>query len=427
MIRSAAAIVALMVCGVTTAATINVPGDYATIQQAISASFDGDEILVAPGTYNENLDFNSRGITLRSSGGPSVTSIVGQTTDYVMRVESLAGPGAIEGFDIGSTKATGAMVFCDDSTLSVVNCTILEELEGLYVSGGSTLEIRDSQISCTAGECIYVHKSVLTLSDSSLTSAGELVLHNWDSQATISGCSFENSTCASVLSFFTGTIPSGLILSDSVFRGNTTTAGMLITRNPFSISGCTFESNVSNGDSILNIEGSVGDSLMSGCTFAGNSSANAAVEISSDPIQISDTTFCENTPVDIVGPWVNGGGNEFPDDCDDVEGACCVDDVCYEVELLFCESAGGEWLGFNVVCEADTCADPPQFGACCVNGEAVSLYDYDCDRILGLFMGEGTNPDDVTCPPHCQGDANGDGEVDTNDILLVISNWGPCP
>lgn len=57
----------------------------------------------------------------------------------------------------------------------------------------------------------------------------------------------------------------------------------------------------------------------------------------------------------------------------------------------------------------------------------MSLYDYDCDRILGLFMGEGTNPDDVTCPPHCQGDANGDGEVDTNDILLMISAWGPCP
>ncbi|MAG24343.1 hypothetical protein CMI47_02080 [Candidatus Pacearchaeota archaeon] len=26
----------------------------------------------------------------------------------------------------------------------------------------------------------------------------------------------------------------------------------------------------------------------------------------------------------------------------------------------------------------------------------------------------------------CEGDINGDGNVDTTDLLLVISNWGPC-
>ena len=47
-------------------ATISVPGDYATIQEAINASVDGDSIAVAAGTYNENINFNGKNITLGS-------------------------------------------------------------------------------------------------------------------------------------------------------------------------------------------------------------------------------------------------------------------------------------------------------------------------------------------------------------------------
>ena len=57
-----------LVCG--QAATINVPGDFATIQAAIDSSVDGDEVVIQPGTYtgtgNRNLDFGGRLITVRS-------------------------------------------------------------------------------------------------------------------------------------------------------------------------------------------------------------------------------------------------------------------------------------------------------------------------------------------------------------------------
>jgi len=38
-----------------TAATINVPEDYSTIQEGINASVEGDTVLVAQGNYVENL------------------------------------------------------------------------------------------------------------------------------------------------------------------------------------------------------------------------------------------------------------------------------------------------------------------------------------------------------------------------------------
>jgi sugar lactone lactonase YvrE len=46
--------------------TLKVPSDYSSIQLAINSSTDGDIVLVAPGTYSENIDFKGKNIIVTS-------------------------------------------------------------------------------------------------------------------------------------------------------------------------------------------------------------------------------------------------------------------------------------------------------------------------------------------------------------------------
>ncbi|MEA3296824.1 MAG: hypothetical protein U9R56_03050 [candidate division Zixibacteria bacterium] len=56
--------------------TFRVPSDYPTIQSAIDASSDGDTVLVAPGTYEEEVNFLGKSIKLLSEEGAEATTIL---------------------------------------------------------------------------------------------------------------------------------------------------------------------------------------------------------------------------------------------------------------------------------------------------------------------------------------------------------------
>jgi len=70
--------------GPSFSATIAVPAQQPTIQAAIDAASNGDTITVAQGTYQENLDFNGKAITLVSTNGAASTIIDGGSTNYVI-------------------------------------------------------------------------------------------------------------------------------------------------------------------------------------------------------------------------------------------------------------------------------------------------------------------------------------------------------
>jgi parallel beta-helix repeat protein len=94
-------LIGLLAAPVSAKKTVNVPGDAATIQAGINLASNGDTVLVAPGTYVENIDFIGKAITVTSSGGAAVTTIDGGQKGVVVNFANNESRGAvINGFTI---------------------------------------------------------------------------------------------------------------------------------------------------------------------------------------------------------------------------------------------------------------------------------------------------------------------------------------
>ena len=119
--------VSLAVAFVTTARAdiINVPGDFPTIQAAIDAAVDGDEVEVHPGTYFETINFLGKAIRVYSTDGPDVTIIDAQQAGTVVTCDSAEGPDSVlEGFTItGGNAGLGGGMRIINSSPTVTNCT----------------------------------------------------------------------------------------------------------------------------------------------------------------------------------------------------------------------------------------------------------------------------------------------------------------
>lgn len=87
--------------------TRNVPADFPTIQQAVTAAVNGDTVLVAPGTYAEAVNLGGKRIRLRSSGGPHVTTIDATSLAPVVTIGSGATRDTlVEGFTLTGGRDT---------------------------------------------------------------------------------------------------------------------------------------------------------------------------------------------------------------------------------------------------------------------------------------------------------------------------------
>ncbi|MBU1318219.1 MAG: right-handed parallel beta-helix repeat-containing protein [candidate division Zixibacteria bacterium] len=110
---------------ISLAATIHVPDDQPTIQSAIDVVVEGDTILVSPGSYTKNINFNGQNILLLSTAGRDSTIIEPKepNEDIVRFVNGEDSIAIIDGFTIrGTIDAHG--IYCDGSSPTIRNCDI---------------------------------------------------------------------------------------------------------------------------------------------------------------------------------------------------------------------------------------------------------------------------------------------------------------
>ncbi len=143
-------VAASLVLGTAAAQTLNVPGTYPTIQSAIGAALPGATILVAPGTYSGGINFLGKAVTVQSSGGASVTTILGAPGQRVVQfVSGEAATTVLNGFRIAGG---GGGVTCQNSSPTIMNCTITGNFASSASGGG--LECRAStNASPTVSHC----------------------------------------------------------------------------------------------------------------------------------------------------------------------------------------------------------------------------------------------------------------------------------
>lgn len=413
--------ISLLISGACMGAIINVPGDYPTIQGAVDAAVDGDEVRVAPGTYssgvNNVVDMLGKAISLRSTNGPAVTFIDGENTRSGRRGIICQGGETeqtiIEGFSITNCFASwydwdgdkevdyweffgGGMWNRNGSSPTVINCRFTYN----YAEYGGGI--------CNFDEAYSANEPTLIDCYFEGNTAGAGVgggIYNNSSSPPMTGCSFIDNSAdygGGVLNAY----DSNPLMTDCTFTGNSATAdagGVYNDSSMPTLVNCSFTGNTAgdDGGAVFNADPSSSQNIpvFQDCTFTGNTAIDeggAMHNFSVSPVisnatfrsngagagggiyswnssspRLSFSEFCGNTPTHIEGAWTDDGDNEFIDDCETCDG----------------DIDGSGHVGV--------------------------------DDMLVIIAAWASDDDEA--------DLNEDGIVGVDDLLVVIGGWGNCP
>ncbi len=446
---------------------IHVPADYPTIQAAIAAATDGDEIIVAPGTYNETIDFLGKAITLRSFNGPEVTTIDATgLNDSVVRCMSGEGPETVlEGFTI--TGGTGRH--------SPVPPTVL--------GGGGMFNLGSSP---TVTDCIFVGNTAV---DGEHSARGGGMYNLNGSSPTVTGCLFTRNTATATGGMYNIEGSSPLVIDcDFIENSATGQAGMTNGFNNPTIVGCRFIRNTATQSNL--VAGGIlmfqADAVVANCIFVDNSagagsgimsvqsttmiincifSGNHAQSVGGAIANVDGTTEMANCTITNNsggGLFHNGDGQLVADNCifrgnepSQVFGKIDVNYSCIEggfpgkgnidADPLFVDPDGPDddpetWEDNDYRLQADSpCIDaadssavPPDIETD-LDGNPRFVDDPDTDDTGAgncPFVDMGAFEYQEGVAGCCPADFDGDGGVGASDLAQLLGSWGPyepCP
>jgi len=316
-------VVLLAISGFAPAATRLVPDDYDTIQAAIDAAVDGDEVVVADGIYvgddNRDLLIN-RDIIIRSENGPDRCIIDCNGT----KSEHHWGFGnnkncTIAGFTIinGYTEE-GSAIRCGSGSPTVINCVLsdnfAERRGGAVYCHNTNLTAINCTITGNSAECgggIYSEYSNLnikncTIKDNLATGDREFLggggIHCANSSVTIINSHIEQNSASSGGGIYCCSY-SSLIVNNCTIGGNLAKAEGSWGKDSSHGGGicCRENSNlVIIGSTISDNIAKVGDGAGGGIYFYGSDSK----------LTIDNTIITGNT---VKGGYSSKGGGIFYD------------------------------------------------------------------------------------------------------------------
>ena len=363
--RSLITAVLMTVTSMSSADTIHVPGDHATIQAALDAAdFFGDTVQIAAGTYFEHeLDANGKSVQVigdtNTDGSPAVKIDAQQQGIVVQCVSNEQFTTGFKNliFTGGDSFGGGAYLF--EASPTFTNCRFLENSSthdggGVYITGGQPRFVQcviDGNECLDNGGGVYADSSAVpefincTITGNSVTNYGGGVYASDDSILNFSNCTISGNT-SSYMGGGLALVEADLTMEQCEIADNSTYSrggGLYIDESP---------------------------TTMTSCTISGNTGANygGGIYIDYETLSLTDCTITTNTASE------QGGGI-----------------MSWDTEVQ---------LDTSTVCDNS----PDQL-------------------VMELLTVVSCAATSTTC----EGDVNADGVVDVTDLLLVIGNWSNCP
>lgn len=267
--------------------------DHLTITAAIVAASNGDEIVIEPGLYPENIVINSKNITLRRSDTPGEVILFGQNIGRVVEINDSTV--TLRGLTVtGGRAANDAGIRAPSPTVLIVEDCLIENNTATTVTGG-----------IFAGRRLVMRDSIVR-NNSSPTIAGGVALQGGGPHL-IENCVFENNSAGTsdTASHHSGALSVDVntrqvVVTDTVFVNNSSTGrGGAVTafNGAIRFDRCTFDSNSSTRGGALWI--SDGDTVQAfNCLFVENdATAFGGAVFNEQVFSAVNSTFVGNTDI----------------------------------------------------------------------------------------------------------------------------------